>query len=164
MEAGTVQRTITSQQVKELITDVATLLQPLADEKRVTISVSAPDNLRRVEADREELIRLFTNLVSNAIKYNKDGGRLAVEATEEGPYVKVTVRDSGIGISPEGVERLFSEFFREKRPETAYVTGTGLGLSIVKQIIEAHGGTIDVQSQVDVGTTFSFVLKAAPAE
>jgi len=158
MEAGTVSRTITGQQIPELLHDVAALMQPLADDKKVTISVSAPKELPRVEADREELIRLFNNLVSNAIKYNREGGAVILQAAQDGHYVRISVQDTGIGISNEGLERLFTEFFREKRPETAYVTGTGLGLSIVKRVVDFYHGKIKATSELGQGSTFTVWL------
>ncbi len=79
-------------------------------------------------------------------------------AVAEGPYVRFDVADTGVGISPEGLQSLFSEFFREKRRETAQVTGTGLGLSIVKRIVDFYHGRIDVKSRENEGSTFSVWL------
>jgi two-component system phosphate regulon sensor histidine kinase PhoR len=142
MEAGTVRRQI----------------QPLAETAQVRLEHQVPADLPRVEADREELIRLFTNLLSNAIKYNRPGGVVKVCAVAEGPYVRFDVADTGIGISTEGLQSLFSEFFREKRRETARVTGTGLGLSIVKSIVDFYHGRLDVKSREGEGSTFSIWL------
>jgi len=158
MEAGTVRREIAPQNMADVIGDVAELMRPLADEKDVTIETRVPADLPLVEADREELLRLFNNLVSNAIKYNKTGGRVAITAERDGPYVKVAVADTGVGISEDGLKRLFSEFFREKRQETLHVTGTGLGLSIVKRIVDFYHGRIDVQSKLGEGSTFTVWL------
>ncbi len=83
---------------------------------------------------------------------------MTATATEDGPYLKISVADTGVGISVEGVKRLFTEFFREKRPETAYVTGTGLGLSIVRRIVDFYHGRVDVQSEEGVGSTFTVWL------
>ena len=106
----------------------------------------------------KELIRLFNNLVSNAIKYNRDGGSVTLTAERDGPYVKASVSDTGVGISQEGVSKLFNEFFREKTTATKHVTGTGLGLSIVKSIVERHGGEIEIESTIGEGTTFTVWL------
>ncbi len=158
MEAGTIRREITSESIGEIVREVAELMEPLADEKQVRIEIVVPDGLRRIEADREELIRLFNNLVSNAIKYNKTGGRVSISAAEDGHFVRIDVTDTGLGISEDGLERLFSEFFREKRPETAYVTGTGLGLSIVKRIVDFYHGRLAVDSKLGEGSTFKVWL------
>jgi len=158
MEAGTVRREITAQSIPEIIGEVVALMEPLAKEKGVAIEVSTPTCLPTVEADREELIRLLNNLVSNAIKYNQDGGTATVSAGQEGHYVRIGVSDTGVGISDDGLQRLFSEFFREKRPETAYVTGTGLGLSIVKRIVDFYHGRIEADSALGEGSTFTVWL------
>lgn len=158
MEAGTVRREIAVQNLGEVAAEVAELMRPLADEKAVTVQTEIPADPCPVEADREELIRLMNNLVSNAIKYNTEGGRVTVSCAEEPPYVKITVADTGVGISEDGLGRLFSEFFREKRPENADITGTGLGLSIVKRIVDLYHGRIDVQSTLGEGTTFTIWL------
>ena len=158
MEAGSIRREITSQSLGDIIVETADLMRPLADEKSVTIETQAPADLPAVEADREELLRLLNNLTSNAIKYNKEGGRVSIAAEPDGPYVRVTVTDTGLGVSEEGLNRLFSEFFREKRPETAHITGTGLGLSIVKRIVDFYHGRIEAHSKLGEGSSFTVWL------
>jgi len=158
LEAGTVRREIAPQSIREIIETVTELMRPMADENGVTIESNVPDTLPPVEADREELVRLFNNLVSNGIKYNKPDGRVTVSAEQDGPYVKVSVADTGVGISKEGLTRIFSEFFREKTPSTRHVTGTGLGLSIVKRIVDSYHGRIEVHSELGDGSTFTVWL------
>ena len=158
MEAATMRREIAPQQVGQVAAEVTELMQPLAAQKQVTLELQAPASLPAVEADREDLLRLLNNLVSNGIKYNRQGGRVAVSAVAEGLYVRMDIADTGVGISEEGRKRLFGEFFREKRPETAYVTGTGLGLSIVKRIVDFYHGRVAVQSKLAEGSTFSVWL------
>ena len=133
-------------------------MKPMAAEAGVSIENRLPADLPPLEADREELIRLFTNLVSNAIKYNHAGGTVTVRGAAEGAFVRLSVTDTGIGISQEGLEQLFSEFFREKRRETSRITGTGLGLSIVKRIVDFYHGRLEVQSKVGEGSTFNVWL------
>ena len=158
MEAGTVQREIIPRRLDEVVGEVVEIMTPLATERGVTFAVQVPADLSPVEADREELIRLFTNLVSNAIKYNREGGEVKIVGEREGPYVRVAVADTGIGISEEGQGRLFGEFFREKSAENRYVTGTGLGLSIVKRILDFYHGRIEVESKLGEGTKFTLWL------
>jgi len=170
MEAGTVRREIALQQPADLIAEVLDLMQPTAQAAQVELRNALPAGLPGVEADREELIRLFNNLISNAVKYNKPGGTVTVTGAAEGPYVRLNVTDTGMGISEEGIRNLFTEFFREKRRETSQITGTGLGLSIVKRIVDFYHGRLDVQSKLDEGSTFSvwlpcvFVADAARPE
>ncbi|HEY3398397.1 MAG TPA: ATP-binding protein [Armatimonadota bacterium] len=158
MEAGTVQREIVPRNLAEIVAEVVEIMTPLAAERNLTFEVDVPATLPPVEADREELIRLFNNLVSNAIKYNREDGKMRITGESDGAYVKLAVSDTGIGISEEGVKRLFSEFFREKRSENRYVTGTGLGLSIVKRILDYYHGRVQVTSRLGEGTTFHLWL------
>ena len=160
MQSGAVRRQIRPQQIAEILEEVLELMRPLAEKGGVVMERAVPEPLPAIPADREELIRLFTNLVSNAVKYNRPGGRVSVRAEPAGAYVRVTVEDTGVGISTEGLERLFTEFFREKTSQTQMVTGTGLGLSIVKRIVDFYQGRIDVQSTLGQGSTFVVELPA----
>jgi two-component system phosphate regulon sensor histidine kinase PhoR len=158
MEEGTVRREIAPQGIGGILDEVAQLMQPIAGRNQIQLEIQAADRLPAVNADREELMRLFNNLVDNAIKYNKPEGRVRLTADQNGPYVRVTVKDTGIGISKEGLSRLFSEFFREKSAATSLITGTGLGLSIVKRIVDFYHGRIEVESEPGKGSIFTVWL------
>jgi two-component system phosphate regulon sensor histidine kinase PhoR len=97
-------------------------------------------------------------LVSNAIKYTPDGGAVTIEMHADGDYVKTVVRDTGIGISEEDLPRIFDKFARVKSEKTRGIVGTGLGLAIVKNILEAHLGSISVESEEGKGTVFTVLL------
>jgi two-component system phosphate regulon sensor histidine kinase PhoR len=99
--------------------------------------------------------QLFTNLVSNAIKYNVKNGKVMISAKPNNNFLNIKVADTGIGIDEENLPCIFDEFFRVSGPKTRYTTGTGLGLSIAKRIVESHFGRIEVESKVDQGTTFT---------
>jgi len=126
--------------------------------KRLELSSFVPDDLPLVLGDRDRLIQVLTNLISNAIKYTPAGGQVLVSAQAQNRLVRVDVMDSGIGISPADQKHLFEKFFRVKDPAVEQVTGTGLGLSIAKGIVEMHGGRIWVESELGAGSTFSFTL------
>jgi signal transduction histidine kinase len=158
MEAGTIQREIIPHRLAKVIGEVVEIMAPLAAARNLNFQMEVPADLSPVEADQEELIRLFNNLLSNAIKYNREGGQVRIVGEEEGPYVKIAVSDTGIGISEAGQKRLFSEFFREKSSENRYATGTGLGLSIVKRIVDFYHGRVQVESKLGEGTTFTLWL------
>lgn len=155
MEAGSVRREIVPLDLAALLGEVVEVAGVLAAKRGVTIALECASGLPPVEADREELIRAFGNLASNAVKYNRDGGSVTIRADADDPWVRVSVRDTGVGISKQGLTNLFEEFFREKQPETKLVTGTGLGLSIVKRIVSFYHGHIEVESELGVGTTFT---------
>jgi signal transduction histidine kinase len=164
LQSGRIRMEMVNFNLTELVREVLQLLQPQTDERGLTLSATLPERSVFVTADRERLRQVLVNLTSNAIKYNRDGGavNILIEPAN-GQHVRISVSDTGRGIPAKDLPRIFEKFFRVADSE-GYATGTGLGLSIVRQIIEAHGSTIDVQSQVDVGTTFSFVLRVAPAE
>jgi signal transduction histidine kinase len=116
-----------------------------------------------VKGDAKKVDEILINLIDNAIKYSPDGGEVRVSMVRDGDFVEVSVEDSGIGIAPEDAARLFQKFHRVSTPETRDIGGTGLGLYIVKNLVEAHGGRIWLQSAPGVGTTFTFTLPVSPA-
>ena len=130
-----------------LLTEVAAQMRPLADAAGLAMTLDLPDSLPSIDGSRDELSRLFTNLISNAIKYNRPGGSVEITARADGAYLRATVRDTGIGIPADALPRLFTDFYRVKTPETRLITGTGLGLAIVKRIAAAHQGSVTVESQ-----------------
>jgi two-component system sensor histidine kinase/response regulator len=147
--------------VEAVLTEIVELLKPLAETKNVTMKTQFCDNLPTVHGNREYLKQAITNLISNGIHYNKEGGMVTVSTTEENGCLKVEISDTGIGISQENLYFIFDEFFRVKSKESQGVTGSGLGLPIAKRIIEAHDGSIKVVSELGKGTTFSVLLPKA---
>jgi signal transduction histidine kinase len=159
MQAGQVEMQSMLLDVQAIIQEAAAGLQPLARERRIHLEVRGGE--ARIIADREKLRRAFENLISNAIKFTDDGGRVSVEVTVGGDAVEVAVRDTGQGIPAEELPRLFERFYRgsTRRP------GTGLGLSIARNLVRLHGGDIGVVSEVGRGSEFRVRLprEAAPA-
>jgi signal transduction histidine kinase len=139
------------------------IMRPQADQRDVTMSLQAPDEVPAIVGDPKRLKQVLINLTSNAIKYNRDGGRVEVEIAVGQEMLKVSVSDTGPGIAPEDIPNIFQRFYRVAGTEEL-VKGTGLGLSVTKQIIEMHSGEITVESQLEVGTTFSFTLPIAQRE
>lgn len=136
----------------------------LADENHLELRIDAPGELR-VRADRDSLTRVLINLLSNAIKFTPAGGKVEARARTNGEQVILEVEDSGIGIAPEDQPKLFESFQQaEAGPEHKAPKGSGLGLAIVKQIVEGHGGTIKLVSQVGKGSTFIVRLPAVEDE
>jgi signal transduction histidine kinase len=141
-----------------IITNTVELLKGQGDSKGIQFEVDLPESLPLIEADRSEMEQLFTNLISNAIKYNVKRGKVMVSAKRSNHALNIKVADTGIGISEEHLGHIFEEFYRVSGPETRYTTGTGLGLSIVKKIVESHFGRIEVESKIGKGTTFTVKL------
>ena len=119
--------------------------------------------LPSVLANRRSLEEVVSNLISNAIRYTPDGGSITVSAGVERDYARISVQDTGFGIAGEDREKIFERFFRVKNDQTRFITGTGLGLAIVKSIVEAHNGTIRVESEVGRGSTFHVHLPVMAA-
>lgn len=129
-------------------------LRALADEKRVDLKFESPRTLSPIRGTKGPLAEVFNNLIGNGIKYNRQGGWVKARMYETDRHVCVEVSDNGLGIGEEHLPRIFDEFYRVDPRRSAPVKGSGLGLSIVKTLVEAHGGTIDVKSRLDEGTTF----------
>ncbi len=132
------------------------LLTPRAEEKGLLLTYEGPDDLD-IEANASQITQVVVNLVENAIKYSNEGG-VDVRLEDQGEYVRFDVTDTGIGIPEEHLPRLFERFYRVDKARSRASGGTGLGLSIVKHIVEAHGGSIHVDSAQNRGSTFSVVL------
>jgi signal transduction histidine kinase len=145
--------------IGRLLEELIPLMEPRAREQNITLTCSCRD-LVPVRADPKSIEETLNNLVTNAINYSPDGGRVTVTATGRGEYIEIRVEDTGVGIPQEELPKIFDRFYRVKHPKTRQVTGTGLGLAIVKGVVEAHQGTIDVESVPDQGTTFRILLPA----
>ncbi|HSJ53794.1 MAG TPA: ATP-binding protein [Anaerolineae bacterium] len=148
--------------LKKVLDDVLSLHAPDAEQKRIVLDVSC-DDCPPILADPSHIKQLWTNLISNAIKYTPEGGRVRVRLRAEDGSIVGDVEDTGIGISPEDMPHLFEEFFRTEKAKAFAQYGTGLGLSIARQIVTECGGEIGVESEVAKGTRFTFRLPAAPA-
>jgi signal transduction histidine kinase len=125
----------------------------------VTLSVELPSDLPEVWADLSRISHVFGNLLTNALKYTPPGGKITLSAKADEERVQLSVSDTGRGIPNKHISRIFEQFFRV--PEQGTETGAGLGLAIVKEIVEAHGGTVDVESSEGKGSTFTFTLRRA---
>ena len=142
-----------------MVSDAVEQYRNAARDGGVSLAVSLPEDLPRVWVDPSRIAHVFANFLSNALKYTLPGGTISVSAKEEGEFVRVRVSDTGVGIPERYLPRIFEQFFRV--PEQGPGTGVGLGLAIVKEIVEAHGGTVGVESREGTGSTFSFTLRIA---
>ncbi len=141
-----------------IIRELAAFHLPGAISKSVEVVLDIPESLPPVLANRRNMEEVLSNLITNAIKYSPDGGRITISASSGTEYLTILVQDTGMGISAEDRERIFQRFYRIKNDKTRYITGTGLGLAIVKSILEAHGGRIEVESAPGEGSTFFVFL------
>jgi len=145
-------------QMGEIVAEVADNLVPNATLHGLDLKVGIAPELPPVQGNAGRLRQVVANLVGNAIKYTPQGGTIHVSLGQKGKEIVLSVRDTGIGISPEDQEQLFQRFFRVRTPETEHIPGTGLGLAIVRSVVEVHGGRISVESDEGQGSTFTVAL------
>lgn len=148
--------------VAAVLNDVLDLMQARVERKGLNLTREIDDQPLTVLATEEHVRQLWTNLISNAIKYTPDKGCVDVVLRLEGEMIHGAVRDTGIGIKPEEIDHVFENFFRGEAAKAMAQHSTGLGLSIVKGIMDRYRGRVWLESQVGVGTTFYFELPAAP--
>lgn len=163
IEAGTVSMSVEPVLVDDVVGEAVAFVRRQADDREISVTVDAPDQLT-VEADRQRLEQVVLNLLTNAVKYNRHGGRIAVAATATDPppgadrddddrWVRLSVADTGPGIAPDSLDQLFEPFERLGVDELG-IDGTGVGLALSKGLVEAMGGAIGVESTVGTGSTF----------
>ncbi len=145
-------------QLPEILVEIVEFLEAQANVQRVKLKLETAPGLPAILADRRGIEEVFTNLIANAINYSPHGGDVTISIQPQGDFLEARVGDQGIGIEPEELPKIFDKFYRVKSPQTRQVIGTGLGLPIVKSVVEAHRGSIEVESQVGVGSTFRVLL------
>jgi two-component system phosphate regulon sensor histidine kinase PhoR len=144
--------------LRELLRDTVNGLRPLADKKKVVFDLALSARLPKIRTDEKSLVLILTNILQNAIQYNRPGGSVKVRAAREKSRILVSVRDTGIGIHEDDLPRVFERFYRVDRDRSRETGGTGLGLAIAKRLVDKLGGSIGVESVLDQGSTFWFSL------
>ncbi len=146
--------------ILDSVQEIIKLMQPQADSKEIELSVNAPDNLPKINADPERIGQIITNLLSNAIKFTQKNGKIKVDVADSAENLRISVIDNGAGIPKESIGKIFEKFeqVRSIRDTIPGQKGTGLGLPIVKSIVEAHRGKVRVESELDKGSTFIVTL------
>jgi PAS domain S-box-containing protein len=158
IESGLMNQDREKTDMAEIIRDQVAFHLEEARAKRIDLDLEPLPSLPPVVVNRANMTEVLANLIGNAIKYTAEGGKVVVSAGLEDGYLKVSVRDNGIGIASKELEKIFSPFYRVKNEKTRFIIGTGLGLTIVKGILEAHKGFIRVDSTPGQGSTFHFFL------
>jgi signal transduction histidine kinase len=163
VETGRLSMDRNAKSVNDILAPLEKMFSPPAKDAGVHLLIGAESSLPLLMADSERILQVLANLVANAIKFTPAGGEIAVHAgacQNDTKLVCFTVRDSGCGIPPEQLPHVFDRFWQARRG--ARQRGTGLGLAISKGIVEAHGGSMDAESEVGRGSTFRFTLPVAP--
>jgi len=157
VESGKAKRNITRVDLVSIARTAMDTMRPYAIQRDVVLNLQTREPVE-MDADSEELEIIFNNLISNAIKYNRDGGRVDCLIEPCDGCLAIQVTDTGIGMTPAEIEKIFDDFVRIKNEKTKNITGTGLGLSIVKKLIDHYNGRIEVVSNPDAGSTFKVIL------
>lgn len=148
----------------KLIAEVAERFKPVAEVAGIQFSVHVPEDLPDLRADRDLIYRVFENLLLNAFKYSRRGGRVEVSAAFGEGRFRFKISDTGQGIAPEHVKKVFDKYFRVEGQESLSRKGSGIGLYFCRLAVEAHGGTIVIDSRLGTGTSVSFELPAVREE
>ena len=155
VETGSIQMSVLPSSPKEIVEYAVSANKTAAEDKHIKLEINIPENIPSVSADKDKTAWVLTNLISNAIRYSYDDSTVKVNVLAEENKVKFAVTDTGQGIAPEYIDKVFDRYFRIPGSKKE---GTGLGLSISKEFIEAQDGSIAVKSEFGAGSTFSFVL------
>ena len=155
IESGLINQEREQLDLVELIKGQIAFYRDQADTKSIHLTTKETKKELWMMGNRINMEEVVSNLISNAIRYSPNGGKITAWADEKNDCAKIAVSDTGLGIPQNELEHIFDRFFRVKNEKTRHINGTGLGLAIVKSIVEAHHGTIEVESQVDKGTCFS---------
>ncbi|MBN2355813.1 response regulator [candidate division KSB1 bacterium] len=153
-----ISKTMTPTDISAVLKETVEFYRNEAKSKSLSFGLELPEPLPPVLANQDDLGRLFSNLISNAIKYTPEKGSVQVSVRQAEGQLMVEITDTGIGLSEEDLQKIFGEFFRAKNAVQRKISGTGLGLSICKRIIEDHNGYIQVESKLDVGSRFRVIL------
>jgi two-component system, sensor histidine kinase and response regulator len=158
IESGQKQRSLTNVRVREVAGLAMEAVAAEARGRQIELGLHPGEDVE-IQADRGEVEIILNNLISNAVKYNRDGGRVDVSIRGEGEEVTIQVADTGIGMSAEDLARVFQDFTRIRNEKTRGILGSGLGLSIVRKLADFYGGTATATSEPGAGSTFTVVLK-----
>jgi histidine kinase len=162
VEAGAYELDLHPLDLLVVISAVVKRLELQFKEKGVLLEVDVPDDLPSIQADEDRIGQVLLNLVGNALQFTPSGGSVVVSAAQRNKEIKISVSDTGIGISPEDIENIFTRFYRVDKSRSRAGGGRGIGLTISKYLVEAHGGRIWVESAgLDRGSTFTFSLPSA---
>ena len=159
LESGQKKRELSVIDVLESAGNSIETMKPEADRRGISITLETTPDEIEMTADSGELEIVFNNLISNAVKYNRDNGSVKVVVEDISDTIRIAVTDTGIGMSESEVEKLFGEFVRIKNSKTRNILGSGLGLSIMRKIASLYNGDVSVESTPDVGSTFIVTLK-----
>ena len=162
VEAGKMKLALSSLPMKNILEEISMLVSDMATKKKIEMTIEIAEDLPDIEADELKVKEIIYNLLSNAVKFTAEGGTIGMRAKRSDSEIEVVVWDTGVGIAPENLERIFEGFFRVDSPYSRLIEGTGLGLPLARKMVELHGGKLLVESKgLNCGTSVRFTLPVA---
>jgi two-component system CheB/CheR fusion protein len=162
VEAGKMKLALSRLPMKSILEEISMLVSDMATKKKIEMSIEIAEDLPDIEADELKVKEIIYNLLSNAVKFTAEGGTIGMQAKRSDSEIEVVVWDTGVGIAPENLERIFEGFFRVDSPYSRLTEGTGLGLPLARKMVELHGGKLVVESKgLNCGTSVRFTLPVA---
>jgi two-component system phosphate regulon sensor histidine kinase PhoR len=158
MEVGSLSLNKQVTDLGRMLNEVLAKIRAQADEKQLSLEVVLPEKLPEPELDKDKMAAVLVNLLGNAVKYTPEGGRIAFRVNVTDQQLEISIEDTGVGIAPDELSKVFDKFFRSADPRVQEQTGTGLGLALAQEVVRLHGGRIDVESEINKGSTFSVTL------
>jgi len=158
IESGKVQMDMKDVSIKEILDSIVDIITPQVKEKNISLKINSNIKFDKIKADQIQLERALLNLLSNAVKFTPEKGRVLIDIQEKNDNIQFSIEDTGIGIPPQDIPKVFQEFFRADNALDQKIKGSGLGLSLVKKIVEAHKGKIWFNTELAKGTRFTFTL------
>lgn len=158
IESGKVQMDMKDISIKEILDSIVDIITPQTKEKNISLKINSNIKFDKIKADQMQLERALLNLVSNAVKFTPERGKVLIDIQEKDDDIQFSIEDTGIGIPPQDIPKVFQEFFRADNALDQKIKGSGLGLSLVKKIVEAHKGKIWFNTELGKGTRFTFTL------
>jgi two-component system phosphate regulon sensor histidine kinase PhoR len=158
MELGSLSLNKQVTDLNRMLGDVLKKIRPQIDDKELTLDVTLPEKMPEPELDKDKIAAVLVNLLGNAVKYTPAGGRVIFRVNITDQQIEMSVEDTGVGIASEEVSKVFEKFFRSQDPRVQEQTGTGLGLALAQEVVRLHGGRIEVESEINKGSTFTVLL------
>lgn len=158
MELGSLSLNKQVTDLSRMLNEVLVKIRPQVAEKNLTLDVAFPEKMPEPELDKDKIAAVLVNLLGNAVKYTPEGGRVTFRVNITDRLIDMSIEDTGVGIAQEELSKVFEKFFRSQDPRVQEQTGTGLGLALAQEVVRLHGGKIELESELNKGSTFSVLL------
>lgn len=158
MELGSLSLNKQVTDLSRMLNEVLAKVRPQVVEKQLTLDVAFPEKMPEPELDKDKIAAVLVNLLGNAVKYTPEGGRVTFRVNITDRLIDMSIEDTGVGIAQDELTKVFDKFFRSQDPRVQEQTGTGLGLALASEVVRLHGGKIEVESELNKGSTFSVLL------